>query len=126
METQTEIMTTGQIAERLIALCSQGEFEKAQRELYADDAFSIEPHETPEFHRETRGLKAIIEKGGKFASMVEMLHGVRLSTPLIVGNSIALAMALDMTMKGQKRSVAKELCVYQVRDGKIASEQFFI
>jgi hypothetical protein len=126
METQTEILTTAQIAKRLIELCSKGKFEHAQGELYADDAISTEPYETPGFHKETRGLQGIIEKGEKFASMVEQVHGVTVSDPLIAGNSIAFAMDLDMTMKGQKRSVAKELCVYQVRDGKIASEQFFI
>jgi len=126
METQTEIMTTEQIAERLVELCRQGKFEKAQRELYADDAFSIEPHETPGFTKEIRGLQAIIQKGKKFASMVEEVHGVTVSSPLTASNSIAFAMGFDMTMKGQKRSLAKELCMYQVKNGKIASEQFFI
>src|ERR1035438_1410580 len=120
METLNEVMTTEQVSDRLVELCGQGKFEKAQRELYADDAFSMEPHETPGFHKETKGLKAIIEKGEKFASMVEQVHGVTVTTPLIAGNSIALVMVMDMTMKGQKRSLAKELCVYQVRDGKIA------
>jgi hypothetical protein len=35
-------------------------------------------------------------------------------------------MRLDMTMKGQGRMDMAELCVYQVKDGKIISEQFFV
>ena len=126
MEIRTEIMTTGQIAERLVELCRQGKFENAQKELYADDALSMEPRETPGFSKETRGLHAIIEKWEKFASMVDAVNRVTVSSPLTAVNSIAFAMGFDMTMKGQKRSLAKELCMYQVKNGKIASEQFFI
>jgi hypothetical protein len=36
-------MNTKQIAERLVALCRKGEWETAQKELFADDAVSIEP-----------------------------------------------------------------------------------
>jgi hypothetical protein len=35
-------------------------------------------------------------------------------------------MQLDMTMKGQGRTNMAELCVYQVKDGKIVAEQFFM
>ncbi len=31
---------------------------------------------------------------------------------------------MDVTMKGQDRMAMPELCVYEVKDGKIASEQF--
>ena len=41
-------MSTQQIAARLAELCRQGEFEAAQKELFAKDAVSIEPRETPE------------------------------------------------------------------------------
>lgn len=47
------------IAERLAELCRKGEFEKAQKELYAEDALSIEPYATPAFEKETKGLPAI-------------------------------------------------------------------
>ena len=36
-------MTTQQIAHRLAELCNQGQFEQAQKELFADDAVSIKP-----------------------------------------------------------------------------------
>lgn len=117
-------MTTEQIAKRLAELCSQGQFETAQRELFADDAVSIEPFETPDFSKETVGLKAIIEKGHHFNSLVEEMHGGTVSEPLIAGNSFALVMSMDMTMKGRERMNMSELCVYQVKDGKIISESF--
>ena len=126
MTTQQMTMTTQQIATRLAELCRLGQFEAAQKELYADDAISIEPYETPEFSKETKGLDAIIEKGHKFESMVETMHGASVSEPLVADNSFAFVMSMDLTMKGQGRMKMSELCVYQVKDGKVVSEQFFM
>ncbi len=119
-------MSTEKVAKRLVELCRKGEFETAQKELFADDAISIEPNATPEFDKETKGLKAIIEKGHKFNSMVEKMHHVEISEPLVTGNVIAFALSMDMQMKGHERSKMGELCVYHVKDGKITSEQFFM
>lgn len=119
-------MSTQSIANRLVELCRQGQFEAAQKELFAEDAVSIEQHESPAFARETKGLKAIIEKGHKWSAMVEQMHSCTVSAPLVVDNAFALTMALDITMKGQGRMKMQEICVYEVKDGKIASEQFFM
>jgi hypothetical protein len=119
-------MNTQQIATRLTELCSQGKFEAAQKELFAEDAVSIEPQESPDVPKETKGLRAIIEKGHKFESMVEKIHGVSTSQPLVTGNAIAIALTMDVTMKGRGRVKLEELCAYEVKDGKIVSEQFFM
>ena len=119
-------MTVPQIAHRLAELCNQGNFEQAQKELFAEDAISIEPEDSPGFEKETKGLAAIFEKGKKFASMVEETHGCNVSDPLVAGNVIALSLNMDITMKGSKRSPMSELIVYKVKDGKIISEQFFM
>ena len=119
-------MTVPQIAHRLAELCNLGEFERAQKELYADDAVSIEPQASPGFEKETKGLDAIIEKGKKFTSMVEEFHGSGASDPLVAGNTIALSLNMDVTMKDKSRSTMSEICVYHVKDGKIISEQFFM
>lgn len=119
-------MSTQQIATRLADLCRQGQFEAAQKELFAKDAVSIEHQENPEFPKETKGLDAIIDKGHKWSSMVEKVHGCTTSTPLVAGNAIAMTLALDVTMKGHGRTKMEEVCVYEVKDGKIASEQFFM
>jgi hypothetical protein len=119
-------MTTQEIAARLVELCGKGDFETAQRELYADDAISIEPEATHDFAKETKGLDAILKKGEKFEHMTEELHNVTISNPLVDGNVIAFICTMDITMKGKKRMSMGELCVYVVRDGKIVSEQFFM
>src|SRR6266700_7351636 len=116
-------MTTQQIANRLVELCKQGQYEKAQKELYADNAISIEPERSPGFEKETKGLSAIIEKGHKFEQMVDKSHAIDISNPLITGNAIAFTFSMDVTMKDKQRTKMEELCVYQVKDGKIVLEQ---
>ena len=45
---------------------------------------------------------------------------------MIAGNSIAMTLSMDVTMKGRGRLKMEEICVYEVKDGKIAAEQFFM
>lgn len=118
--------TTSRIAERLVALCREDRWEQAQKELYAEDAVSTEAHETPAFAKETRGLAAIAEKGHKWAAMVEKVHRLTVSDPVVAGSSFACTMRLDLTMKGRGRMDMTELCVYDVKDGKIVSEAFHV
>jgi hypothetical protein len=117
-------MTTQEIADRLVEYCRKGAWETAQKELFGENAVSIEPQASPAFDKETKGLQAIIEKGHKFESMVEQTHSISVSEPLIAGNAIAFILTMDVTMKGRPRETWNELCVYQVKDGKIISEQF--
>jgi hypothetical protein len=126
MATQTVTMTTQEVANRLAEHCRQGKFEEAQKELYSEDALSIEPYSTPDFEKETKGLKAILEKGKKFDSMVDTSHSVNLSDPIVAGNSFAFTLQMDITMKGKGRMNMTELCVYKVKDGKVVSEEFFM
>lgn len=119
-------MSTTEIANRLADFCNKGDFEGAQKELFADDAVSIEPHGTQDFQQETKGLDAIIEKGKKWSEMVAEVHGIKVSQPLVGDQSFALTMFMDVEMKERGRMQMTELCVYNVKDGKIVSEQFFM
>jgi hypothetical protein len=117
-------MSTKEIAERLVALCREGNVETAQRELYASDAINIEPFATATFAEETKGRDAIIEKGRKFAAMIEQVHSIAISDPLVAGNAFAFSLHLDVTLREHGRMTLSELCIYEVKDGKIIREQF--
>jgi hypothetical protein len=117
-------MTTREIAERLVVLCRQGLFEAAHRELFDTEAISIEPYATPTFPQQTNGLSAILEKGETFTAMIEEVHSISVSDPLVAGSSFACAMTLDLTIKSHGRLNIDELCIYEVRGGRITSEQF--
>lgn len=118
-------MEIEQIAQRLVEYCRKGQWEPAQRELYAQDAISIEPYATEGFEKETKGLQAILEKGRKFDNMVETMHNITVSDPLVADHAFSFTMHMDATYKGHGRMAMTELCVYQVKDGKIVAEQFF-
>src|SRR5437764_1334954 len=83
--TATARMTTKEIAKGLKKLCDKGDFEGAQRELFADDAVSIEAQAAGGFEKETHGLQAIVEKGKKWNDMVSEVHGIEISEPMLAG-----------------------------------------
>jgi len=116
-------MTTQEVANRLVELCRMGQIETAQNELYADDVTSTEPASSP--MQFATGKNALIEKGKMFQSMVEEFHGQNISDPIVAGNVFAITWGMDVTMKDRGRSNMEEVCVYNVKDGKIVSEQFF-
>ena len=60
---------------------------------------------------------------GKWFSMVEEIHSLSVY-PLIATNSFAFTLKMIIAMKGKIDMT--ELCVYQVKDEKIISEQFFM
>jgi hypothetical protein len=124
--TANATMSTKEIAKKLKKLCEQGDFETAQKELFATSAVSIEPMASEAFEKETHGLDAILRKGKKWTEMVSKNHSMEVSEPMIAGNTFALSMHMDVTMKDGKRMDMTELCVYHVKDGKIISEQFFM
>ena len=117
-------MTTQEVANRLVALCRTGQIQQAQDELYGDDILSIEPENAPT--KTAKGKQAVAEKGKQFADMIEERHGGSFSDPLVGGRYFSVAMVLDATMKGMGRMVLEEVCVYEVKDGKIVQEQFFL
>jgi len=122
MSTLTETRTTQEVANRLIELCNKGQILEAQEELFADDSVAIEPSgENPV----TKGKEAIIAKGKQFAAMFEAVHHSEITAPIVVGNWFTIGWLFDVTIKGQGRQKMNEICVYQVKDGKIVSEQFF-
>ena len=117
-------MTTQEIANRLVELCRTGDWQKAFEELYSPEAVSIEMPGGP-WPERSEGMEAIGAKGQQFESMVEEMHGVEVSDPIVAGDHFACTMTMDITMKGMPRSKNAEVCVYTVEDGKIVSEQFF-
>ncbi|MEL6867801.1 MAG: nuclear transport factor 2 family protein [Bacteroidota bacterium] len=117
-------MTTQEVANQLVNYCRQGQYEKAQEELYADHAVSIEPKGAQGPER-TEGIAGIKAKGEQWAAMVEEIHGAEITDPIVAANFFSCAMRNDITFKGQGRMTIEEVCVYEVDNGKIVKEQFF-
>lgn len=117
-------MTTQEVANKLVSFMRSGQMLEAQMQLYADDIVCIEPEGGMAPHY-TKGKEAVLDKGKQFASMIEERHGSACSDPIVAGEYFSLTMMLDATMKGIGRMKFDEICVYQVKNGQIAFEQFF-
>ena len=116
-------MTTKEVATRLVELCRTGQYDKAYEELFADQAVSIEPAHSKQPAAE--GLNALIAKGEQFMHSVQEFHDGSVSDPIIAGNHFSCTMGMDITMKDGNRMKMDEICVYEVKDGKVVKEQFF-
>jgi hypothetical protein len=117
-------MTTQEVANQLVDLCRLGKIDEAQAILFAESAQSIEANEMMGA-KIVDGLEAIKTKSVAFQEGVEAFHGAEISDPIVAGNSFAITWKMDATFKGRGRMTIEEVCVYQVKDGKIVLEQFF-
>lgn len=116
-------MTTQEIANRLVTLCRAEKHPQAQEELYDDAIESIEDIKSglPSI----KGMSAIKEKTKAWDASVEMIHDAYVSDPIVTGNYFVVSMENDITFKERGRVLINELCVYEVKNGKIIREQFF-
>ena len=117
-------MTTQDIAHRLVALSREGKFEQIYSELYDANAKSIEPDN--DFGLGTvEGLHNFAAKGAAFNAQFSEFHSFYLSEPVVAGDYFSLAMGYDATHKTAGRVQLDEIALYQVKNGKVVSEQFF-
>ena len=118
-------MTTQEVADKLVKLCSAGKFEEAAKELYSPEIVSMEAGAPPGGSRESKGIAAVKAKGEWWSANHEV-HSVAIAGPLVAGAHFAVTMKLDVTFKPQsKRMTMEEVCLYKVADGKIVYEEFF-
>src|ERR1700744_2441569 len=115
-------MTTQDVANRLVALCSEGKFHEAMTELYSDDIVSTEAGAPPGQSPESKGIEAVKAKGQWWAENHEV-HSNKVEGPLVAGVHFAVTFKMDVTFKPQnKRFTMEEVAVYKVADGKIVAE----
>ncbi len=121
--------TLKEVGRELCALCAAGKFEEAMGSLYAEDAAQVEAMAMgPDMPRETKGLPAIKESAAKWFACTE-IHEVKVTGPFFFEpDRFECTMWMDCTsaegpMKG--RHQVEEVCVYTVKDGKIALVEFF-
>ncbi len=117
------MMSTKEIAEKLVASCRAGDFVSPYQELYSPEIVSIEPDGMPNVY--VKGFDAIMAKGETFQEMIEKNHGGSVSDPVVADNFFSCSMTMDVTFKGKPRMLVSEICVYEVQNGKIVKEQFF-
>jgi limonene-1,2-epoxide hydrolase len=73
----------------------------------------------------TKGLAAVKAKTKARNEMIAEIHGDFCSEPLVAGNFFSVVLGRDITLKGKRRINLQEIGVFEVKGGKIVSEQFF-
>jgi ketosteroid isomerase-like protein len=118
-------MTTQEVADKLVKMCSVGQFHEASEALYSPDIVSMEAGAPPGGSRESKGMDAVRAKGEWWAANHEV-HSATVEGPIVAGSHFSVAFKLDITFKPQnKRFTMEEIAVYKVVDGKIVYEEFF-
>lgn len=85
------MLTTQEVAQKLVTFCNAGQYEQAQKELYAQDAESLEQPFVPNHH--VKGLDAIFEKSKQFDEMLVEIHHQKISEPIIAGRFFSIVIA---------------------------------
>jgi len=118
-------MTTQEVAEKLVALCSEGKALEAIETLYSADIVSVEAMSMPGGSREMSGIEAVKGKANWWMSEHEV-HSAGVEGPLVSPQHFCVRFKYDVTNKPSgRRMMMDELAVYQVKDGKIIREEFF-
>jgi ketosteroid isomerase-like protein len=116
-------MNTQEVADKLVQLCREGKNEQAIDELYADNIVSKEPKGSP--MELTEGKDAVKKKTLQWEESVEEIHSASCSDPIVADSHFSIVMNIDATYKAHGRMAMSEICVYEVKDGKIVADEFF-
>ena len=117
-------LTTQEVAARFNELAHQEMWFEIQDELFAADARSIDPKDSPYFGY-AEGKPAVRKKGEDWVKRIEAVHKTATTDPVIGGNHFSVGREVDITVQGLGRIQINEIMLYEVRDGQIISEQFF-
>ncbi|MGI8922702.1 MAG: SnoaL-like domain-containing protein [Fimbriimonadales bacterium] len=115
-------MSAKEVADGLVALCSEGKFDEASFKYYSDDIVSVEAEGDD---RETCGMDAIKAKIDSWNNAFE-LHGQKIEGPWVNEPQFLIKLEVDITNKATgERQTMSEHCLYTVENGKIVHERFF-
>jgi hypothetical protein len=120
-------MTTQDVANRYYELASQSKWDEIQDEFHDENVICQEPDHVASRGVQviTKGKDAVRAKSIANREMIETIHGQYCSKPTIAGNFFSVALERDVTFKNRPRMKLEEICVFQVREGRIVLEQFF-
>ena len=121
---QETAFTIHEVAARFNELAQQEKWFEIQDELFADNVKSIDPPNSPYFGY-AEGKANVRKKGEAFVKKIEEVHRTHTTEPVISGNHFAAGREVDITVQGLGRIQMNQIMLYEVKDGKIVSEQFF-
>ena len=118
-------MTTQEVADTLVKMCSEGKFKEAIEALYSPDIVSVEAGAPPGGSREAKGLDAVLAKADYWGANHEV-HSNVVEGPLVAGSHFSVAFKMEVTFKPKAQKFnMEEIALYKVVDGKVVYEEFF-
>ncbi len=119
-------MKTEEIAKKLCDHCRNGTEAEGLDTLYAENAVSVEPMSPEGMDPVSSGVDAIKGKHEWWGNAMEV-HSFDLEGPFVNGDAFTVIFEIDSTEKSSgQRWKAKEVGLYEVADGKIVKESFFM
>lgn len=122
--TDGKAYTIHEVALQFNELAQKEKWFDIQDLLFDKDVKSIEPADSPYF-KNAEGKAAVRKKGEEWVKRIKAVHRSYTSPPVVGGNYFAVGREIEMTVEGIGEINSKELMVYEVKNGKIISEQFF-
>ena len=122
--TTTTMLTTSQVADRFNELAQQEKWFEIQDEFFADNIKSIEPPSSL-YMGYAEGKTAVRKKAEEFISRIEDFHGASTTAPIVASNHFTVGRKIEITVRPHGRILMDQIMLYEVKDGKIISEQFF-
>lgn len=116
--------TIHEVAARFNELAQQEKWFEIQDELFANDVKSIDPAASPYF-KYAEGKVAVRKKGEDWVKKIEAAHRRYTTAPIVAASHFVVGREVDITVQEFGRIQLNELMLYEVRNGKIISEQFF-
>jgi hypothetical protein len=107
-------MTTQEVANKLIQLCQNGEFVKAEQELYGSNIVHIEAN-----GEEFNGFEVVLLKEKQFLEKLEKKPVVKVSEPIVTNDFFTIGMHMEFIHKELGSKIIDEIIVYKVNKGKI-------
>ncbi|MEO1654461.1 MAG: nuclear transport factor 2 family protein [Bacteroidota bacterium] len=117
-------MTNQEIATRLHELVKAGEYFQAYEELFSPEVVAREPQLAQMGLGEVKGLEAVKNKVAQLGAGISELISREMSNPIITDSHIAFTNIVQAKMKDGSDFNLSEICLYQVENGKIVSEEF--
>jgi ketosteroid isomerase-like protein len=118
-------MSTNEIAKKYVELCKSHQNHVALETLFSPDVVSVEAGAPPGGAAESRGLKAVAEKGKQWMTNHEV-HSSKIEGPWPHGNRFIVRFDYDVTNKPSgRRFQMAEAALFTVENGKIVREEFF-
>ena len=117
-------METIEIAKRLKKLVEEGDYFTAYDELFDSKAIALEPQLNEMGLGEVKGKEAIKQKVSALSKGVESMVSREMSEPIVSANHIAFTNIVRAKLKDGNEMNLSEICLDEVRDGKIIKEEF--